>query len=110
MKLHETPLEQRRREMCNQCGARFATHSQLRTHIKAVHLKLKPYRCKICNIKFAHVCNLQEHIGLRHLGFKDTKEWRLPENKETRTSALKHEAFEFTPLTKEQEKALSVAL
>ena len=38
--------------------------SKLQTHIEAVHLKLKPFKCKICNTLFATKGNLKAH-GLR---------------------------------------------
>ena len=66
-------------------------------HIKVVHLNIREYKCRICDTKFSNKPNLLEHIGIKHMGYKDGKEWRKPENVEARKSAAFHEAFEHCP-------------
>ena len=54
------------------------------------------FRCKICNTPFSNTGNLEEHIGIKHLGFKDGKDWR--KNKPANKHLVKqHEAYEYTP-------------
>ena len=95
--VHEPRSDDVKVYQCQECGHTAREEIKLKTHIKAVHLKIKEYRCTLCNVQYTHRCNLQEHIGLRHMGYKDAREWRRPENKEVRKSATQHEAFEYIP-------------
>ena len=97
--VHTLPLENRKTHLCPHCGSKFVNPRHLKTHIDGVHLKIKRYRCKLCDIHFSSGGTLKEHIGLKHLNFKDAKEWRKPENKTIREETSKHEAWEFIPDT-----------
>jgi len=100
LKIHTTTLEDRKAFKgftCQECGARSLFKGHLINHIKAVHRKVKEYGCKICHLRFNNKGNCKEHIGLKHMGFKDAKEWRLKENAEVRKSAETHQAYEYIP-------------
>ena len=94
---YRKPLEERKAIPCDQCGLKFAEKSQVDRHVRTVHLKIKQYRCKICDTFFVEIGNLKEHIGIKHMGYANSKEWRRPENKDVRTSASSHPAYEFIP-------------
>ena len=96
---HTISLEDRRMDLCKQCGKKFADTTHLRTHVKSVHLNIKEYRCKLCDAKFANGGNLKEHIGIKHLGYANAKEWRKPENKSVRDKISEHEAYEYIQYT-----------
>ncbi|KAK6151381.1 hypothetical protein DH2020_014016 [Rehmannia glutinosa] len=60
------------------CLLTFSTTSNLKQHMKAVHLELKPFTCSIpgCHMRFAfkHVRDNHEKIGLPHLYSRDFEE------------------------------------
>ena len=99
--VHMEPLEERKKHPCETCGVKFISRPHMERHVRLAHHNIKQFRCKICNVFFSADTNLKEHIGIKHMGFKNAKEWRRPENKETRSSAARHEAFEFLPLPQE---------
>ena len=73
---------------------RFAQQAHRDNHVRVVHLKIKQYRCKLCDTYYANTGNLEEHIGTKHLGFRNSKEWRR--NKAAnKTAAKSHEAYEY---------------
>ena len=90
---------------CDKCGHRFRCKAHLDLHVQTVHEKVRQYRCKICNVFFSQDPNLKEHIGVKHMGYKSAKEWRSPENKPTRQTVTKHEAYEFLTLEEAQKLA-----
>ena len=107
LKIHTATLEDRKAYKgftCQECGARSLSKGHLINHIKAVHRKVKEYGCKICQLRFNNIGNCKEHIGLKHMGFKDAKEWRLKENADIRKSAETHQAFEYVPDQEWQEE------
>ena len=107
LKIHTATLEDRKAYKgftCQECGAKSLSKGHLINHIKAVHRKVKEYGCKICQLRFNNIGNCKEHIGLKHMGFKDAKEWRLKENADIRKSAETHQAFEYVPDQEWQEE------
>ena len=97
IEVHTQSLEDRKIHNCPTCNQKFASPIHLRTHYKAIHLKIREYRCKICDLKFGNTGNLKEHIGIKHLGYANAKEWRKSENKNVRDKVTKHEAYEYIP-------------
>merc|ERR1712111_72581 len=79
------------------CNHKALNPDHLKRHIKVVHKGTKQYRCKICGTFYSKSTNLTEHIGLKHLNYKDSKTWRLPENRDVRHAAVRHDAFQFIP-------------
>jgi len=75
--------------VCSHCDRGFKSNHGKRVHEEAVHLKIKHYRCKLCNTLTANAYNLTYHIAMRHLGLKKSEvkaNWHLAKN---------HDAFEF---------------
>ncbi|KAH8387699.1 hypothetical protein KR093_008946 [Drosophila rubida] len=54
---------------CEHCGRLFARKFELEAHIKAVHLKLKPFNCQYCSESFASRKTLRHHEYI-HTGEK----------------------------------------
>ncbi|SPP88806.1 zinc finger protein 74 [Drosophila guanche] len=54
---------------CEHCGKLFARKFELEAHIRAVHLKLKPFACKYCSECFASRKTLRHHEYI-HTGEK----------------------------------------
>lgn len=54
---------------CEHCGRLFARKFELEAHIRAVHLKLKPFDCKYCSESFASRKTLRHHEYI-HTGEK----------------------------------------
>ncbi|KAH8258965.1 hypothetical protein KR044_012146 [Drosophila immigrans] len=54
---------------CEHCGRLFARKFELEAHIRAVHLKLKPFTCKYCAESFASRKTLRHHEYI-HTGEK----------------------------------------
>ncbi|XP_064538857.1 zinc finger protein 93 [Drosophila montana] len=54
---------------CEHCGRLFARKFELEAHIRAVHLKLKPFGCKYCEESFASR-KTQRHHEYIHTGEK----------------------------------------
>ncbi|XP_034118284.1 zinc finger protein 93 [Drosophila albomicans] len=54
---------------CEHCGRLFARKFELEAHIRAVHLKLKPFDCKYCAESFASRKTLRHHEYI-HTGEK----------------------------------------
>ena len=44
--------------------------------MKIKHFKIKEHFCTVCNTGFGNNSNLLEHIAVKHMEFKDGKEWR----------------------------------
>lgn len=47
------------------CDARFKTKSSLNAHIRAVHLKIRKYKCHVCFYKCTNLCDMRRHLA-RH--------------------------------------------
>ena len=50
------------------CNKKFAHKSNLVSHVKSVHEKLKNYICKYCGNSFGHSSSLKQHIRTLHEG------------------------------------------
>ena len=58
---------------CNDCGASFVAKGNLKIHINAVHLKLKPHECDHCKKLFAQKPHMNAHIKEFHQKIKRHK-------------------------------------
>ncbi|KAF2189809.1 hypothetical protein K469DRAFT_747803 [Zopfia rhizophila CBS 207.26] len=47
--------------VCDTCGYTTTTHTQLQTHISALHLNQKPHKCRFCTFTCADSSNLSKH-------------------------------------------------
>ena len=56
--------------LCPVCGKCFFDQARLLSHKMEVHLKLKPFKCDVCDFKCATIRNLNLHRRKRH-GSKD---------------------------------------
>ncbi|EDV44441.2 uncharacterized protein Dana_GF20327 [Drosophila ananassae] len=54
---------------CEHCGRQFARRFELEAHVRAVHLKLKPFTCRHCPESFASRKTLRHHEYI-HTGEK----------------------------------------
>ena len=58
---------------CQDCNRKFSTKNRLASHVKQVHLKLKPlnfFVCNKCETTFEHKQHLQHHMNKVHLNVK----------------------------------------
>ena len=62
------PIE--KNHICNHCGKAYNLLYQLKQHIKAVHLEIRPFICTECGRTFARKDKLQDHIDLHKGLFK----------------------------------------
>ena len=46
---------------CEKCGKRFTVQCNLNQHIKSIHIKDKPFKCKHCKLGFIRKDKLREH-------------------------------------------------
>ena len=53
---------------CSDCGSTFASQSNLKLHIDAIHEKKKPWLCSECGDSFSTQNNLKRHISTVHKG------------------------------------------
>ena len=51
---------------CDQCEASFDWRAELKRHIDAFHLGLKPHKCTQCDEAFGHKGHLNRHIKSAH--------------------------------------------
>ena len=51
---------------CDICKTKFAKKQNLHQHISAVHEKIKAFQCDICELKFSVKLNLNIHIETVH--------------------------------------------
>ena len=56
---------------CNDCGASFFSKGNLKGHINAIHLKLKPYECDQCKKSFPQKREMEKHAKIIHLNCTD---------------------------------------
>ena len=54
------------KHVCDECGRRFRVPSFLKTHVDAVHLKLKPYKCEDCDFVVSDPSVLRRHVTRVH--------------------------------------------
>lgn len=57
------------KKMCEICSNEFATSKTLSKHIKAVHNRIKPFICNVCNYKSARKSTWEIHMR-QHTGEK----------------------------------------
>ncbi|XP_068158070.1 zinc finger protein 664 isoform X1 [Drosophila tropicalis] len=69
MLLQHMLMHSRDKLPCEHCGRLFARKFELEAHIRAVHLKLKPFTCKYCTESFASRKTLRHHEYI-HTGEK----------------------------------------
>ena len=62
------PIE--KNHICNHCGKAYNLLYQLKQHIKAIHLEIRPFVCPECGKTFARKDKLQDHIDLHKGLFK----------------------------------------
>ena len=54
------------KHVCDECGRGFRVPSLLKTHVDAVHLKLKPYKCEDCDFVVSDPSVLRRHVTRVH--------------------------------------------
>ena len=54
------------RHACNQCNYTTDRLFDMRNHINAVHLKLRPFKCSECELFFTQKCHLTSHNKCVH--------------------------------------------
>lgn len=55
------------RVVCEICGRSFGRKYDLKKHVEAVHLQLRPYECKTCGKRFGHKGTFNNHVRAVHL-------------------------------------------
>jgi len=84
---------------CNACGKHFSTKYNLRKHVEALHLKLKPFGCPLCARHFAYLHSHTQHLQA-HLRAK-RRPAALIQTQTTkalgRLLALEHDCSPLTP-------------
>lgn len=55
--------------LCKHCDFKTVTVSNIKIHIKKVHLKIKPYACHICTKRYNTPGGLEDHLN-SHQGYK----------------------------------------
>ena len=54
------------------------------------------FRCTLCDTFFSNTGNLEEHIGIKHMGYKNSQEWRVAKKDvAVKQAAKNHEAYEY---------------
>ncbi|XP_046333562.2 uncharacterized protein LOC124116323 [Haliotis rufescens] len=61
------PNSSSRRWPCQMCNRRFTSTTKLKTHMVALHMRLKPFSCPHCGKKFSDQSNLRQHQNI-HTG------------------------------------------
>ena len=74
---------------CPECGRGFPRAYELKRHISTVHMKFRPYRCKLCDARFTHYSSLGYHIAGKHEGMD------FRQAKKRKAEMRHHEAFEY---------------
>ncbi|XP_014229957.1 gastrula zinc finger protein XlCGF7.1-like [Trichogramma pretiosum] len=66
LKLHVARVHDARRLECAECGKLFSKFNHVKRHLHTVHLKLKPYRCELCDRPFGRKEYLKAHTANVH--------------------------------------------
>ena len=61
---HLTHHEIEKNIACPQCDKKYKRKSDLRTHMRGIHTKETPYKCKFCEKSFHYSNSLASHIGI----------------------------------------------
>jgi len=64
---------------CDICGYTTTTHTQLQTHISALHLNHKPHKCRFCDFTCADSSNLSKHERTHQVRLRSSLEMSYPE-------------------------------
>jgi KRAB domain-containing zinc finger protein len=67
-KRRNSSFDETKPHVCQQCGSRFTTKSNLGQHAK-IHLKVKPFVCEICSHGFTRAAHYESHVA-KHKGLK----------------------------------------
>ena len=51
---------------CTSCENVYDNITSLNIHIKAVHLKMLPYKCQFCDAAFGYKSSLKDHVSKFH--------------------------------------------
>ena len=70
-------ITEKKRHQCPHCPKSLSTAGNLKTHIKTVHLGLKPFKCDHCGKSFGEKVTLDRHISSIHT--EDLKQVKCPE-------------------------------
>lgn len=52
--------------ICDHCGGKFASKYKLKEHVDAVHLKLKSFKCTLCDWRTGYTTNVSLHLKKVH--------------------------------------------
>ncbi|KAF7387080.1 hypothetical protein HZH68_012757 [Vespula germanica] len=81
---------------CDMCGKTYANSKCLKSHIQAVHSKLRPYVCNVCGHSSARKAMLQMHLR-QHTGDKpfscELCEYRTGDHNTLRRHIMQHTGF-----------------
>ena len=53
---------------CSECGHRFISTSNLKTHFNSIHRGEKPFVCLFCNARFSQAVHMKSHTKNAHNG------------------------------------------
>lgn len=81
---------------CDMCGKTYANSKCLKSHIQAVHSKLRPYVCNVCGHSSARKAMLQMHLR-QHTGDKpfscELCEYKTGDHNTLRRHIMQHTGF-----------------
>ena len=67
LKRHDNAMHKGVRYSCDHCNYKATQLGNLKTHIKAVHLKVKNYHCEDCEYRTPLLSTLKRHVNTVHL-------------------------------------------
>ncbi|CAG0882962.1 unnamed protein product [Cyprideis torosa] len=88
LELHHAVCGQIKSSICDICGRSFRGNYQLRTHVTAVHDKLRPFECPNCHLTFGEKATLKKHIRNLHTDY--SKQCEVCGSKFKTNSGFKH--------------------
>ena len=63
-------IHEEKQYICNTCGSRFVTNGDLQSHIRDVHLNIRPFQCPHCDTAWPTKYRMEKHIKRIHLKLK----------------------------------------